>query len=182
MSTTIARSSMFTVYTTVNEERLKQFRRSPEICLRAMQTGANYWHTGILPEHFKKPASAMYGYARRSTAYLKSPKKGSKPDLVQSGSMRRELLARAEFRAMRTGVELRMHARILNVLPNMPQNSLDHFVRQKVGKKLRNYPNLKREIKVVTQVEAELIAQIVTAEIERLFNAQDTAYFPTEGV
>lgn len=179
MEMKISKGQMFTVSTAIDDERLKKLKRTPEIIQEAILVGAEYWHANILPQHFKKDASPRYGYAQRSKDYLR--KKGTKPDLIMSGSLARDVKGRATFKTMRTAIELKMHARVLNLVPNMPQNSADHYVRIKSKDGMRNYPNLKREIKIVTAGEAEAVAKVVVAELERRLSSEQ-AYYPTDGV
>jgi len=166
------RGTLFRITVEVDERRLSQMRRAPELAQAALQAAADFWHTGILPEHFTGKAHARYGYAARSISYMKSSKKRGKPDLVFSGSLARDLRARASFSQKSTSVELRMTARVLNLVPRMAENSTDIYVQQKGG---RGYPNLKREVKAIIDSEREQLAEVVAAELEKAFGPLEGA-------
>jgi len=100
---------------TVDDERLAQMKKAPELWKTALQAGADYWHTGILPKHFQTSAHGRYDYALRSKKYRQF--KHGKPDLVNKGSLRRDLAARADFTQGASVVALKMHARVLNLVP-----------------------------------------------------------------
>ena len=143
-------------------------KRAPELANDAMLASAQYWQSGILPGHFKGGAGAKYGYARRSAAYLK--RKGGKPSLVNSGSMRSDLVKRAAFKAAAGSVEVKMFARVLNLAPTMPQNSDDLYVHQRPKKKggaKVPYPNMKREVKIVLDEERETMATVAVDVLEK---------------
>ena len=161
MAATISKGRLLSVFVQYDEQKLAALRKTPELIQAAMQRSAEYWQTGILPEHFKKEASEKYGYAPRTKKYLK--RKGYKPSLILSGSLRRDLRSRAQFKVQRTGVELRMTARVLNLAPTMAENNQDLYVARKGT---HGYPNLKRELKVVLSEEQAAIAAIVTKELE----------------
>jgi hypothetical protein len=161
---TVSKGKLFRVTTVIDDDRLKQLRKAPEILYAAVEVGAEYWHSRILPGHFESGASGKYGYAPRSLAYIRRNK--GKPSLVHSGSMRNDLTARAQFKQTAGSVELKMTARALNFAPQMPQNTADLYV---VSRKGRGYPNMKREIMVVLEDEREAIAEVVTRELEQKF-------------
>lgn len=148
-------------------------KKAPDVAAAAMQAGAEYWHDGILPEHFKTGASAKYGYAPRAVNYLKSRGKSGKPPLVFSGSMRKDLTSRAIYKQLAGGaIDVRMFARVLNLATNMPNNSPDLYVRHKNG---RGYPNTKREVKVLLEEEREAIADVCVKHLQAAFDpAGDT--------
>lgn len=163
--TKISKGKLFSVTTAVDAARLRQMRRAPDLAAAAMRAGAEYWHDHVLPRHFQSGAHAKYGYALRAMNYLKNRRKTGKPDLVFSGTLRHDLAAAAAYRQAAQGsVELRLAARVLNLAPTMPQHSGDLYVRHKNG---RGYPNLKREIKAITDAEREAVAEVVKAELER---------------
>jgi len=147
--------------------------------LIALRAGAEYWHTGIVPagmtskpggilaDHFEAGVQSKYGYAPRSPSYLKQ--KGGRPSLVFNGSLRRDLkVSPAYIIGARNAIVLNMRARIFNLVPNLPQNSEDLYVKHKNG---RGYPNLKREIRVVTDDEREMIAKVVQVKLVELFGS-----------
>lgn len=159
MSVTISKGKAFRCTVAVDDDRLKAMRAAPELAEKALMAGADYWHTGILPKHFERGASGTYGYAPRSPTYLKSKGKSGKPGLVFSGSLRRDLRSKAAYRQVGKSVELKMTARILNVVPNMAENSPDLYVKHK-NKTKRGYPNLKREIKMLTEDDRAAVAVV----------------------
>jgi len=168
MATTISKGRMFRVTTTVDDARLKQMRDAPNSAARAVQDGAEFWHSGILPIHFKIGASSRYGYAARAVSYLKDRRKNGKPPLVFSGSLRKDLTARAAFKVgAQASVDVKLSARVLNLAPAMPENSADAYVKHKNG---RGYPNLKREVKAMTDDDRENIAIVTAASLERSFD------------
>lgn len=159
---TISKGRILGVTTEIDDQLLDSLKKTPEILQKATADGASYWHYGILPGHFEKQASFKYGYAQRSKNYLKKPGKGTKPDLVFSGAMRRELIANRAITTTGTGAKLRMWARAFNLAPAMPENSQDAYVKQYARKgRLRAYPNLKREVKAITDQEREAVSQVV---------------------
>ena len=170
MKTTNYKGKMFSVFVAVDDDRLAQLAKAPEIADAAMTAAANYWHTKVLPKHFEPGAHDKYDYAARSKAYLKK-KAGRGPDLVFTGSLQRDLKAKASFMATRKGlgVQLKMSARVLNFAPVMPANSADYYVKIGVKAKGKSYPNLNREIRMLTDQEHDAIADIVTSELERAF-------------
>lgn len=163
MSKHISKGKFFSVEVVVDDERLKQFGKGSEIILEAVEEAANYHHTGILPRHFTPAAHDRYGYATRSKAYLK--KKGGNPDLVRTGAMKAELLSKAAFRREAKGVTLQMYSRVLNLVPNMPANSNDYYVKHS-SSTARGYPNLKRELRLTTDDEREEVAVVAAKVIE----------------
>lgn len=179
MSKTVSKGKMFAVTVEVSDERLRMMREAKGNAEDALIKGADFWHTGILPKHFEKGAGAVYNYAPRSGTYLKQSRKRGKPLLVYSGSLRQDLRSKASFQKVGTGVNLKMFARVLNFAPTMPENSADLYVKHKNG---RGYPNLKREIKAVTDDDREKVAEVVAAELEHLFtptNQTNAAIEPT---
>lgn len=172
MSQTISKGRMLRVTVAIDGERLKQMRRAPELAAQAVQAGADYWHSGILPRHFRSGAAATYGYAKRSLTYLRDPRKAGKPPLIFSGSLRNDLSAGAAFKQTAGGsVALTMRARILNLAPAMAENNLDDYVKHKHG---RGYPNLKKEVKAITDDEREQVAVVVTRDLERSLDPAQT--------
>lgn len=168
MATTISKGRMLRVTVAVDDDRLKLMRRAPELAAAAVQAGAEYWHSGILPKHFRGGAASVYDYASRSLTYLKDRRKAGKPPLIFSGSLRRDLTARAQFKvAAGSSIELKMQARVLNFAPAMPANSLDSYVKHKNG---RGYPNLQREIKAVTDADQAAVAEVTQGELARSFD------------
>jgi hypothetical protein len=163
---TIARGRLFSVTTEVDEGRLKQLRKTPEILQAAQQVGADYHHTKNVPEHFKRGAHEKYDYAERTRGYRRL--NNGRPDMVKTGRMMRDLIARATFKNSGKGVSLVMQARVLNVAPAMPENSADKYVKH-TNKSKRGYPNLKREIKAMHPQELDAIANVVTKELERAY-------------
>lgn len=166
MITTISKGKLFTVTTAVDEGRLKALKKAPELLIQALQDGADYWHSGVLPKHFAGGSHMKYGYAARTIGYLKA--RGGGPDLVQSGSLKRDVQARASITNTRESVSLKMFARVLNLAPTMPENSADLYVKHSNTKKL-GYPNLKRELKLNLEDEREAVAQVVAQELEKYF-------------
>lgn len=162
-----SRGRIFGVVTEVSDSLLKNLRNSPEVLQKANAAGAEYWHTGILPGHFEKPAHGKYGYARRAVNYLKTRAKGGKPDLVNSGSMRREMLHNRQITATATGAKLKLRARVLNLVPSMQENDQNLYVTHtsRNGGR-RTYPNLKREVKVILDDEREDVAKVVAHSIQ----------------
>jgi hypothetical protein len=175
MAISVPKSAAFSVLVSVSQYRLAQFRRAPEIVREAVQVGAEFWHTKILPDHFDKGKQGKYGYAPRSIKYKKQH--GGRPDLVFSGSLRRDIKSAASYsQSARTAVTVSMWARVLNLVPSLPQNSEDLYVlhgnKKKGGQK--SYPNLKREIRVVTDDERALVAEVIQAAIVERFGVDPT--------
>lgn len=166
-TTTVTKGQIFSLTVAWPDEFVESMRNSPELADKAVSVGADYWHTKILPEHFKSSAHGRYGYAQRSHNYLKS--KHGKPDLVASGSMRRDLLANASFKRTANGIEMRMFARALNFAPNMPENSFEPRINHTGKRRKSSYPNLKREIKAVTDVDREMVAAVIARQLEIFF-------------
>lgn len=169
MAVVVSKGQVFRVTLAISDVRLQQMAEAPSLAAEAMQAGADYWHSKILPRHFDKDARGRYGYAPRSRYYSRNKAKGQKPDLVFSGSLRRDLRARAAYVIGKGSVELKMTARVLNFVPNMPQNSADLYVKQRNGK---GYPNMKREIKEITDEERAVIAAVVKAKLTELFGSE----------
>jgi hypothetical protein len=174
MSKTIAKSRIFRVTVEVSDERMAALKRAPENTADAMEKGAMFWQSKLLPKHFEPGSAGKYGYAERSIKYLKSWPKAGKPPLVVSGSLRNDVRVAAFERGAGGQVTAKMTARVLNLVPNLPENSLDLYVKHK-DKTKRGYPNLKRELKVVLDTEKEAIAGVVTGRLETLFNPASTS-------
>lgn len=173
MSITISSGKAFTVYFEMDDTILRAMRKAPAAAERAMAAGADWWHSKILPEHFKKDAHGHYGYAERTKAYMKQARKGTKPDMVYSGAMRRQLIGRYAFKYARgSGGQLTMSARALNFVPKMSNDDPSLYVKHSNTTK-NGYPNMKREIKVITEDEHEAIGRIVQAELEGSFPTAD---------
>lgn len=177
MAASVPKSAAFSVLVGVSKYRLAQFRNAPEIVREATEVGLRYWHENILPDHFKAGTQAKYGYAPRSPSYLKQ--KRGKPLLVWKGSLRQELQEKQSYvYSAKTAVTLKMSARVLNLAPNMPQNTTDLYVKHKNG---RGYPNLKREVRVVTDEENAAIAEVIQAAIADRFGNDPTRQSRTLG-
>ena len=162
---TSTRASLFRVTVAVDEDRLRRMKHAPDAAAAAVRAGAEYWHDRVLPRHFEPEAHGKYHYAPRALTYLENRGKRGKPDLVFSGSLRSDLISRAAYKETgRSTIELRLTARVLNLVPNMPQNSADLYVKHNGG---RGYPNLKREIKAITDDEREAVAQVIAGTFER---------------
>lgn len=166
----IGKGKLFRAVFEVDDALYKNMQRSPELAEQATMAGAMFWHDGVLKRHFDKDARGRYGYEPRSGSYPHDNRKGYKPDLVYSGSLRHDMLTRATYRAVGKTIEARMYGRVFNFLPNLPQNTDAKTVRLKDGK---GYPNLKREIRVVTQEEAENVAQVVADDFAARFKAKN---------
>lgn len=171
MAEYVKRGNLFSVVIGIDEDRIKRFKKSPEAMEAAVKAGAFYWHTNILPEHFTTGAHAKYGYAPRTADWLR--KKGNTPDLVRTGSMKRDLLARAAAQRVGKEVRLKMFSRVLNLVPKMSEDSADFYVSHSNKGKKASYPNMKREIHVMLDSEREAIAQVVAAEFERAVAPSD---------
>ncbi len=171
MATTVTQSQAMRATVEIPDELVRAMKRSPEIAAEALQKASNYWHEKILPKHFERGAAARYGYAKRSVRYLQRKQRhGNAPPLQFDASrpvMKNDLVARAQFKMTKNTVELKMFSRVLNLVPTLPENSMDHYVKQKGG---RSYPNLKREIKAITEDEREALATVIVAELERAFS------------
>lgn len=160
----VSAGQMFAVTTVVDEAMLDRMKRAPELAQQTMQDAAFQWHSGILPEHFKRESHGRYGYAARSQAYLKT--KGASPDLMRTGAMKAELLSRATAKKKGTaGVELRMTARALNFVPNSG-NPFDVKILRNDGK---HYPNMKRELRELTDEEAASLKGYIEGRLFRVF-------------
>lgn len=169
MPVEISKGRIFRVTTAIDDARLKAMRRAPEHAQAALTAGAVYWHTGILPEHFKPGAGGKYGYAPRSRGYLKSRNKSGKPPLVLSGSLRRDVKTNVSIKATaKTSVAVNMKARVLNLAPALPQDSADLFVKRKATR--QGYPNLKRELKQILPEERKAIADVVQIDLAHRFD------------
>ena len=159
--TKITKGQMFRVTVVADTRHLKAMGECKELANDGFMAGTRWWHDGILPRHFKPEAHFRYGYADRAWSYVKQ--KGGKPDMVLSGSMRDDLTTRATYQQSSNGVKLRMFARVLNLVPNIPDNSDELKIRHRGNKR---FPNLKREVKVVNKDEREIISTVVAATIE----------------
>jgi len=168
MKTKVTRSSMFMISLSVNEEILRALKNSPEIAAEGMQLAADYWHENFLGRHFQKFSGAKYGYALRNSQYKKQARKKGKPDLVLSGSLQRDLESRAAIRKTSRSVELKMHARVLNFVPNIQQSNIAMRVRHSNG---NMYPNIKREVKVMVSPERAKLSDICSRYMVKTYMA-----------
>jgi len=175
MSQTISKGRIFSVAVEVDDDRLAQMKKAPELTQKAMQHGADFWHGKIFPGHFDPPAHGKYGYADRSFKYRKS--KHGIPDLVKTGSMKRDLTSAARYRLMGSGatLEMKMWARVLNFSPVAAggENSQDLYAPMKPKKRgggpRAPYPNMRRELKIVLEDEREAIAVEMANKLEESF-------------
>ncbi len=173
MPVEVSKGRIFRVTTAIDDDRLKAMRRAPENAQAALTAGAVYWHTGLLPEHFKPGAGGKYDYAPRSFTYLKSREKAGKPLLVLSGSLRRDVKSNVTIKpTAKTSVAVNMKARVLNLAPNMPQDTADLFIKHR--SKRRGYPNLKRELKAILPEERAAIATVIKTDLAQRFDPQLT--------
>lgn len=156
----VTRSALWTISVEIDKKRIASLGKAKEHVQEAVTEVADKWHKSMLPDHFKRGAHGRYGYAGRSRSYSK--RKRGKPDLVKTGTMRRQLQSSVLRTRSSRKVRLRMHARALNFV-TMPQNSPNKYVRMKDGRK---YPNMKREIKVVTEEEREQMAAMAAEILE----------------
>ena len=127
--------------------------------LSALRAGAQYWHTGILPKHFYPSAGSNYRYARRSVKYESDSRKANKPDLVYSGTLRRDLESKFRVIEGKKSIKLKMFSNVLN---------LSGANRAKYGK----MPNLKKEIRAVTKEERTAVARVVETELKAFAKAK----------
>lgn len=157
---------IFAVTTEVDDQLLKSLRSTPEILQKATAEGAAYWHTGILPAHFEASAHSRYNYAQRAKNYLLQRRKKGRPDLVCRGDMRRELLHNRQIITTAAGAKLKMTARVLNLVGAANDNPDSYVTHTARNGHTRTYPNLKREIKSITDDERESVAHVVATAIE----------------
>ena len=184
MKKEFTRGRLCTISIETDDRRIDQMKHAPDLAEKALQAGADWWHTHILPLHFQHSAHGKYDYARRSHKYLLQRRKQGQPDLVCSGKMREEMKTKASLktagRGSNTVIELRMWARALNLIPNIADTNLDRYVThqrrrgQRGSQKTRDYPNLKREIKAITDEEREALAQVICDELAKLFGPLET--------
>jgi hypothetical protein len=102
---------------------------------KAMLHGASravrYWHSHMLPKHFREGAAQKYGYQKRSAGYRKRKLKtrGHSKDLVWSGIMGRKLTRMLQIKVnqARLTVDGKMKARALKLegRENMPPMSAE---------------------------------------------------------
>lgn len=176
MTTTISKGKMFRVYVTVDDDRLRAMRRAPEAAEESLREGAAFWHSKIFPKHFLPPAANRYGYAARSATYMKQragksgPAKAGKPALVFTGVMREQLTRAASFQKSGKSVALKMSARVLNFV-KLPENSDQPKVSQRGG---RLYPNMKKEIKAITDDEQDAVSQVVATVLSKKLDPSGT--------
>lgn len=164
----VSKGQLFAVTTVVDEGQLQRLKDAPELVRETMEKAAFHWHGQILPDHFTRAAHGRYGYAERSEFYLK--RKGSNPDLMRSGAMKSELLAKAAAKKKgASGVELRMTARALNFVPNS-SNPFDVKILRSDNK---HYPNMKRELREVTDEEQKQIANIVSTNLAAALSGEN---------
>ncbi|MEI6236203.1 MAG: hypothetical protein WCT04_24370 [Planctomycetota bacterium] len=172
MSKTVARGKVFAVTVEVDDERLALFKKAPELVEKALDAGALYWQTGILPDHFKSGAGAKYGYAARSMAYIK--RNGGKPYLTHSGQLRDDLLSKSATSMSGRTLTMKISSNVLNLVPAMSDSNEDLYVKHS-NKKASGYPNLKREIRTMLSVEREQIMQVIEDSLRESFNPETTA-------
>ena len=172
MTKSISKSRALTCFVEVNDFRIKQMKDAPNVASSAVEASAKNWHDKTLPEHFKKPASGRYKYAPRSKNYLKQ--KGTKPDLIHSNAMNRDLASGAAYqKTSQYGINLKMQARTLNLVPRMANGSQDFYV---VHRGNRKYPNLKREITAITDPEREEAAEVAAKYMESAFGPDQSIW------
>lgn len=162
MEKKFTRSQLFAVTVAVDDERLRALKRTPLLIQEAMGQAADLWHSEMLPEHFKRGARGKYGYAKRSKRHERKQRKRGQSDLVYTGAMRSELKSYRIVPLGKSSIRLKMHARVLNLVP-LPQDSFVHRVTRADGS---SYPNMKREIKVVLPEEREQLAEHVAYLLE----------------
>lgn len=163
---TVTKGVLFRLTVEVDSDTLVAMGKVPELAAKAMQAGADYWHTKVLPWHFEPFAHGKYGYASRGKP---DRRKVGKPDLVFTGKMQQDLLLRAAFSIVGQAVVLRMQARTLNFVPAMPENSDAVTVVRSNG---RPYPNMKREIKAMTDSDRKAVGAVVQNKFRELFNTR----------
>lgn len=162
----ISQGRLFSVMTTVDDSKMKALKRAPELVQATMEAAAFHWHTGILPDHFTRAAHGKYGYAERAFQTLRQ--KGANPDLVKTGAMKAQLLAKASAKKKGAGVELKLTARALNFVPNTG-NPFDVRIKRGSGA----YPNMKREIREVTDQEQTELANMISTNLAAALSGSD---------
>lgn len=126
------------------------------------------WHTGYLPKHFQFAAVAEYGYAPRTTRYMKAKarSKGHQRPLVWKGELERMLTRMRDVTAIRArgddqgGVNVRL--------------SGPRYLHQRQQPK---QPNLAEEISAVS---AEDLARLNTYLDELMTDALNQSTDPRE--
>lgn len=167
----------FAVTLAIDEGRLELLKQTPGAMASVMMKVAEYWHTSILPRHFTGDAHSRYGYAARTERYQK--RKGSRPDMIWTGKMKRELIGRAFFVEGARQVRLKMSARVLNFVPNMQESDVNLYVKQdkelKGSRVRKTYPNMKREIRILLPEEHEELTQVAEAALLEVFGEEPAA-------
>jgi hypothetical protein len=164
----VTKGEMFRVHIELNDRLIEKMKAAPDLALNAVQKVAEHWHETFLPQHFAPNAKFRYGYARRSAKYLKRSQKKNKPDLVFSGSLQRDLTTKAQMVHGARFVALRMFARVLNFVPNVPEAVTDKKVRRSDGKL---YPNIKMEVRKILRMEERPLAQVAKQAMREQFVA-----------
>lgn len=163
----------FAVTIAIDEGRLEQLKQTPEVLAGIMQQVANHWHTQILPRHFQRTAKEKYGYAPRTSRY--EERKRGRPDLYWTGSMQRDLQTNAQLMDTGKAIRLKMHARVLNFVPNMQESDVNLYVKHdkelKGSKVRKTYPNMKRELRILLPDEHEELSKVAQAALAEVFGA-----------
>ncbi|MCL2647736.1 MAG: hypothetical protein FWD61_12120 [Phycisphaerales bacterium] len=170
-----SKTQLFYATIVINPQLLNAIKSAPDIARTALDAAADYWHTKILPLHFARDAAEKYDYAPRTDRYLRQKRKrwGGRPDLMYSGSLRRDLTTKAAIKQMGSDrhvvVELRMWARVLNFVPNMNYDDTSKRVKHSNSTHI-GYPNMKREIRAITPEENEALAAMITENMTYMLN------------
>jgi hypothetical protein len=156
------------------EPLMKAMKEMPDGVGEVMLEVGKTWHESMLAPHFERGAHGRYGYAERSHSYLKSPKKRGKPDLVFSGDMQREMTGSAQFRQGSKMATVTFRARTLNFCPNIANSNDSEYVPhiRKRDNKTIQYPNLKREVRIVLDDEMEKLAQKAVNTVLKRFDVR----------
>lgn len=177
MGTTRVAGGPFAVTVAIDEAWLERLKETPEILLGVMQQTAQYWHDNILPRHFTREAHSRYGYASRTTPYER--RKGGRPDLYWTGSMKRDLETNVQYIEGSKQVRLKMSARVLNFVPNMQESDVNLYVKQdkmlKGSKVRKTYPNTKRELRILLPEEHEELSSFARLKLAEALEAKALA-------
>ena len=174
MSVKISRSKLSRITVTINDDLVDAMRRAKEIAQGAMEEAALYFHEKILPAHFRHGAAERYGYAKRSIAWLNDKRKRGKPYLFATGGMYRDLKSRAAVKKQGSAIELRMSAEVFEHAPKMTNSDDNPQVRKSGNSVSRDFPNMKRELRIVLPEEKEALAVVIAANMKLAFRPENS--------
>ena len=135
---------------TLNDSPKARMQRLPKNVSLVVKAAVRYWHTNMLPEHFKPGAAEKYGYAGRGMRYCEKKKiRGKYADLVYSGKARDRLTRSIALKVIGKGSTAAKGHFVVS-------GEIDYFYRRAA-----NAPDMPAEMKAVNDSDYKKIGRFI---------------------